>query len=44
VIRGGSFRTNLTGCRTFVRNWLDKTARRDDVGFRCAADLDTVVK
>ena len=39
IIRGGSFRTDLRGCRTYVRNWLDRTARRDDVGFRCAADL-----
>ncbi|HUX07513.1 MAG TPA: SUMF1/EgtB/PvdO family nonheme iron enzyme [Acidobacteriota bacterium] len=39
VIRGGSFRTDMKGCRAFVRNWLDRTARRDDVGFRCATDV-----
>ena len=39
IIRGGSFRTELRGCRTFVRNWLARAARRDDVGFRCVADL-----
>ena len=39
VMRGGSFRTALPGCRCFVRNWLDRRSRRDDVGFRCAADI-----
>ena len=39
VMRGGSFRTALPGCRCFVRNWLGRRARRDDVGFRCAADI-----
>ena len=39
VVRGGSFRSDLNGCRTFVRNWLDRTTRRQDLGFRCAADL-----
>jgi len=39
VIRGGSYRSTLRGCRTFVRNWINRDARRDDVGFRCVADL-----
>jgi formylglycine-generating enzyme required for sulfatase activity len=39
VVRGGSYRSNIAGCRSFVRNWLDREARRDDVGFRCVTDL-----
>lgn len=40
VVRGGSFRNSLLECRTFVRNWVDRKSRRDDIGFRCAADLN----
>jgi formylglycine-generating enzyme required for sulfatase activity len=39
VIRGGSWQTDILGCQTFVRNWLDRRTRRPDLGFRCAADL-----
>jgi formylglycine-generating enzyme required for sulfatase activity len=39
VIRGGSWQTDIIGCRAFVRNWLDRRTRRPDLGFRCAADL-----
>lgn len=39
VVRGGSHRSNIMGCRTFIRHWVDRRTRRSDIGFRCASDL-----
>lgn len=39
VIKGGSYKTPMTQALAFSGSEVDKLTRRDDIGFRCAADI-----
>jgi hypothetical protein len=44
IIRGGSFKTPLVQATTTAKSQVDRLTRRDDIGFRCVADITASVR